>query len=61
MGNILAHGIRMQKNPQTRTKIFWIFTDFHGVMLVQVKVQLAPPHVNLMNVVANSEIVYLKK
>ena len=29
------HGIRMQKNPQTREDIFWIFTDFHGVMWVQ--------------------------
>ena len=29
------YGIRMQKNPKTRTNIFWIFTDFHGVMWVQ--------------------------
>ena len=29
------HGIRMQKNPQTREYIFWIFTDFHGVMWVE--------------------------
>ena len=41
--------------------MFWIFTDFYGVMLVQFKAQLAPQHVNLMNVAANSEIVYLKK
>ena len=27
-------GIRMQKNPQTREEIFWISTDFHGVMWV---------------------------
>ena len=32
---ILAHGIRMQKNPQTREDIFWTFTDFHGVMRIQ--------------------------
>ena len=35
MRKILAHGTRMQKNPQTRKDIFWIFTDFHGVMRVQ--------------------------
>ena len=32
---ILAHGIRMQNNSQTREEIFWIFTDFHGVIQVQ--------------------------
>ena len=32
---ILAYGIKMRKNPQTREDIFWIFTDFHGVMQVQ--------------------------
>ena len=32
---ILAHGTRIQKNPQTREDIFWIFTDFHRVMWVQ--------------------------
>ena len=35
MREILAHGTRMQKNPQTRAEIFWIFTDFHGVMRIQ--------------------------
>ena len=40
------HGIRVQKNPQTREDIFCIFTDFHGV--------LAPPHGNFINGVANS-------
>ena len=35
MRTILAHGTRIQKNPQTREDIFWIFTDFHRVMLVQ--------------------------
>ena len=49
-----AHGISMQKNPQNGEKIFWISTHFHGVM----RVQLAPLHGNLMNGVANSEIVY---
>ena len=28
---ILAHGTRIQKNPQTRQDIYWIFTDFHRV------------------------------
>ena len=32
---LLAHGTRIQKNPQTRQNIFWIFTDFHGAMWVQ--------------------------
>ena len=35
MSKILAHGIRMQKNPPTRKNIFWILTDFHGVIRVQ--------------------------
>ena len=35
MRKILAHGTRILKNPQTRDAIFWIFTDFHGVMWVQ--------------------------
>ena len=35
MCKILAHDIRMQKNPQTKEDTVWIFTDFHGVMRVQ--------------------------
>ena len=35
MREILAHGMRMPKNPQTREDIFWIFTDFHGVVRAQ--------------------------
>ena len=31
---ILAHGIRMQKNPHIGTEIFWVFTHCHGVMRV---------------------------
>ena len=31
---ILAHGIRMKKSLQTRGDIFWIFTDFLGVVRV---------------------------
>ena len=34
MRKILAYGTRIQKNPQTREHIFWIFTDFYGVMWV---------------------------
>ena len=36
IGKILAHDIRIQKNPQTKDNTFLlIFTDFHGVMRVQ--------------------------
>ena len=49
---ILAHDIRMEKNPQTKEDTLRIFTDFHGV-------QLALPHGNLINGVANPEIVYM--
>ena len=35
MRKILAHDMRMKKNPQTKEGTFWIFTDFHGVMRVQ--------------------------
>ena len=35
MRKILAHDMRMGKNPQTKEDTFWIFTDFHGVMGVQ--------------------------
>ena len=35
MRKIIAYGTRIQKNPQTREHIFWIFTDFYGVMWVQ--------------------------
>ena len=34
MRKILAHGIRAQKNPQTREVNFWIFTSFCGVLQV---------------------------
>ena len=29
-----AHSIRMERNPQTRENIFWIFTDFHSKVLL---------------------------
>ena len=34
MRKILAHGIRMQNNPQTRVDFFWIFMDFYRFMRV---------------------------
>ena len=35
MRKILAHDMKMKKNPQTKEDTFWIFTDFHEVMRVQ--------------------------
>ena len=35
MRKLLACGIRMQKNPQTRTDIVRMFTNFHKVMQVE--------------------------
>ena len=32
---ILAHDMRMNKNPQTKEDTFWIFRDYHRVMRVQ--------------------------
>ena len=54
---MLAHGIRTEKNPQTMEDLFWIFTDFHGVMRVQ-SPTFTPPHKNFINGVASPEIVY---
>ena len=56
MRKILAHSIRMQQNSQTREDTFWRFTDFHK--LCGSKVQLATPHKNFINGVANTELVY---
>ena len=47
----------MQKNPQTRKDIFWIFTDFHGVIRVQ-SPACTPARKFLMNGIANPKIVY---
>ena len=47
MRKILAHDMRMKKNPRTKKDTFWIFTDFHGVM--RSKVQLALSHGNFIN------------
>ena len=37
----------MQKNPQTRVDILWIFTDFHKVLRVQSP--SCTPHGNFSN------------
>ena len=50
---ILAYGIRMQKNPQTREDILQIFME-----LSQSKVQLASLHKSFINGITNPEIVY---
>ena len=55
MRKILASGIRMQENLQTRGYIFWIFTGFHGVNWFQS--QPAPLHGNFFNGFTNPEIV----
>ena len=47
MRKILAHDMRMKKNPQTKLETFWIFTDFHGVIGSQF--QLAPLHRKFIN------------
>ena len=33
---ILAHDIRMKKNPQTKEETFWV-ADFYGVMRAQIQ------------------------
>ena len=53
MRKILAHGTRMQKNPQAREDIFWIFMELCGS-----KVQHAPRDRNFINGITNSKIVY---
>ena len=35
MRKILAHDMRMNKNPQTKEDTFWIFRDYHRFMRVQ--------------------------
>ena len=55
---ILAHGIRMLKNQQTRVDIFWIFADSHAVMWVHSPT--GTPHGNFINGVINPEILYEK-
>ena len=52
---ILAHDIRMKKNPQTKKDTLWIFKDFHDVMRVYSVTW--PPHGNFISGVANPEMV----
>ena len=52
MRKALSHGIRMQNNLQTREDNFWIFMELYVS-----KAQLALPHGNFINGVANPEIV----
>ena len=58
MSKILAHGIRMPKNPQTReafSEFSQIFMELSGY-----KVQLANPYGNFISGVANPEIIYFE-
>ena len=48
---ILAHDIRMEKNPQTKEDTLWIFKDFHDVMRVHSVTW--PPYGNFISGVAN--------
>ena len=57
MRKVLAHDIRMQKNPQTKWETFSIFADFHGDARVQSPTCTAAR--NFINGVANSEIVFV--
>ena len=57
MRKILAHDTRMQKNQQTRTNVFWIFTEFYGGS----KAQFAPLRGYFINDVTKPEIVYSAK
>ena len=51
---ILAHDIRMKKRTRRTLSALRIFIELCGP-----KVQLAPPHGNFINGVANPEIVYM--
>ena len=53
---ILAHDIRMKKNPQIKDNTSWI-ADFYGVMRAQSPT--CTPHGNFINDVANPENVYM--
>ena len=51
MRKILAHDIRMKKNPQSKEDTFWTFWNF--LELCVSKVQLAPPQGNFVNGATN--------
>ena len=54
----LAHDIRLKKNPQVKEDTFWGFLRIF-MKLCWCKAQLAPPHRNCINGVANPEAVYM--
>ena len=54
---ILAHDIRMKKNPHTKEDTLWIFKDFHDVMRVHSVTW--PPHGSFISGVANPEMIYM--
>ena len=56
MGNILAHGLRMQKKPQTSANILWIFMEVHEFM--QVQKPTCTPQENFSKGVANLKNLY---
>ena len=48
----------MQKNPQTRVDVLWIFTDFHRVLWVQSPSCTPAREFQQWHLAANREIVY---
>ena len=48
----------MQKNPQTRVDVLWIFTDFHRVLRVQSPSCTPAREFQQWHLAANREIVY---
>ena len=56
MGNILAHGLRMQKKPQTSANIYGFSWKFMN--LCRSKNRLAPPQENFSKGVANLKNLY---
>ena len=51
MRKILAHDIRMKKNPQSKEDAFWTFQN--SLELCGSNIQLAPPQGNFINGVTN--------
>ena len=59
MRKILAHDMRMEKNPQTKEDTSWVFTDFHGVMRAQSQTCTPARKFHHLIGVTNPEIVYI--
>ena len=57
MRKILAHDMRMKKNPRTKKDTFWNFTDFHGVMRSKSNLHSRTEISSIS--VTNPEIVYM--